>query len=86
MLVFFDSYDVSKLMEMPRIEEHRTGLVHVIYSGSHVMVMLNCDGIICFLYITRHNGDGSKRVNGYIASEVPHSQQPNSSPEQHWTW
>ena len=25
---FFDSYDVSKLMEMPRIEEHGTGSVH----------------------------------------------------------
>ena len=25
---FFDSYDVSKLMEMPRIEKHGTGSVH----------------------------------------------------------
>ena len=39
MLAFFDSYDVSKLMEMPRIEDHGTGSVHVICSNSHVIVM-----------------------------------------------
>ena len=36
-MLAFNRNGVSRLMEMPRIEAHGTGSVHVIYSNSHVV-------------------------------------------------